>query len=419
MNNENIGKTLKEYREKKGLTQEQLANKLYVPRQNISRWELGKRQIDTQSLMKLCIALEVPLDEFLLKANGNRSFKDELEEISGKEIKPSESKIVETPKIKNSRKTNKKEKDKNPNIRIDKTDVYNIILSLYDDVNKTKKKIKKYFTIFLISILIILVCMTLFIITSLYNAVSIYNINGSNDSINVSNGIFVITRDKIYFDLGTITNNTDKEINDIELYYYDKKNNRSLVFKNEGYNKDKNIILHDFIGYNEYFNYDELDYILKSLTLELTLEDETIETVDLETVKENYSKILIKREQPAGNGENTEIEESEESKKLEKFVKEHFEANMDGYSYSIKYKGNVIDYTYLDKCLSIHIINNQEILESWFYDPSDNSLIHYKSKNELLTEDERINLKNNNKDNQEIIDEFYKYINLLKVEFAQ
>lgn len=411
MNMQELGKYIAKLREEKELTQEMLANYVGVTRQAVSRWETGKSIPDVETIPVLAKELGTTTEELLSHAMGDKEFAS-LEELKKKRVRKKDSN-------KETSEEQKNEIIEDKPITISKTDVYNIMLNLYDDAKRSKNKSKKYFIMLLISSLIILVCIILFIITSLYNAVSIYNINGSNDSINVSNGIFVITRDKIYFDLGTITNNTNKEINDIELYYYNKDNNKSSVFKIEGYNKDKNIILHDFIGYGEYFNYDELDYILKSLTLELTIEDEAIETVDLEIVKENYRKILTKREQPAGIGENTEIKESEDSKKLEKFVKEYFEPTGDGYSYSIKYKGNVIDYIYLDKCLSIDIINKKELIESWLYDSSDNSLSHYKSNKELLIEDEYLNLKNNNKDNQEKIDEFYKYLNLLKSEFSQ
>ena len=46
-------KQLKKYREKKNLSQEDLAGRLYVSRQAISRWEAGDATPDLGNLIKL------------------------------------------------------------------------------------------------------------------------------------------------------------------------------------------------------------------------------------------------------------------------------------------------------------------------------------------------------------------------------
>lgn len=418
MKQENMGKALKELREEKGLTQEQLANKLYIQRQAVSKWELGLRNIEASMLLKICNALEVELDDFLLRANGEKSLKDTLKEITGEDIEVVDNQNIDVPKTKNKKKTTNK--DKNPNIYVDKTEICKVILNLYNDADKSKNKNKKYhkliITITMIATIII-TCMGLYIISSLYNAVSLYNINGDNGNISINNGIFVITRDKIYFDLGTINNNTDKNINDIELYYYDKDNNRSFIFKAEGYD-NSNIIIHDFIGYNEYFNYDELDYILKSLTIDLTLEDDTIETISLETEKEKYRKIFLKKEKPVGIEDNSKIEETEEAKELEKLVKDNFKPNRDGYVYSLKDGNDKIEYMYLDKTLYIEATKNKTLYEIQ-YDTLMNYFSYHESKNGKLTKKLDFFLNQGKEDEKKYLEEFYKYYNLLKREFAQ
>lgn len=47
------------------LTQEQLAEKLYVTRQAVSRWENGKTQPDLQTLGRICCVLNVSPDYFI------------------------------------------------------------------------------------------------------------------------------------------------------------------------------------------------------------------------------------------------------------------------------------------------------------------------------------------------------------------
>lgn len=60
-----IGKKLKEMRMRSDLTQEQVAEKLFVSRQTISNWENEKSYPDIISIMKLSDLYEVSLDELL------------------------------------------------------------------------------------------------------------------------------------------------------------------------------------------------------------------------------------------------------------------------------------------------------------------------------------------------------------------
>lgn len=50
-------------RKEKNLTQEQLAEKLNVARQTVSKWETGESVPDIESLKKLAILLEFSIDE--------------------------------------------------------------------------------------------------------------------------------------------------------------------------------------------------------------------------------------------------------------------------------------------------------------------------------------------------------------------
>ena len=45
-----IATLIKEYRTKTGMTQQELADKVFVTRQTISKWELGKSEPDNVSL---------------------------------------------------------------------------------------------------------------------------------------------------------------------------------------------------------------------------------------------------------------------------------------------------------------------------------------------------------------------------------
>ena len=60
-----FGEQLKKAREAKGMTQQTLAEHLYVTRQAVSRWECGDRYPDLIMARKLAAFLEVSLDDLL------------------------------------------------------------------------------------------------------------------------------------------------------------------------------------------------------------------------------------------------------------------------------------------------------------------------------------------------------------------
>ncbi len=72
MDQQKIGTFLKELRHERGLTQEQLAEKLYVSRRTVSRWETGTNLPDIPLLIELSDLYEVELREIL---NGERNTK--------------------------------------------------------------------------------------------------------------------------------------------------------------------------------------------------------------------------------------------------------------------------------------------------------------------------------------------------------
>ena len=60
-----FGENLKRVREEKGITQQTLADYLYVTRQAVSRWEGGSRYPDIMTAKKMAQYLETSLDELL------------------------------------------------------------------------------------------------------------------------------------------------------------------------------------------------------------------------------------------------------------------------------------------------------------------------------------------------------------------
>lgn len=79
MNQEKIGKLIKYLREQKKMTQDELAEKLYVDRTLISKWEKGKTSLTSEHLKSLSKYFEVSTDEIL---SGELLTKDNKDKIT-------------------------------------------------------------------------------------------------------------------------------------------------------------------------------------------------------------------------------------------------------------------------------------------------------------------------------------------------
>lgn len=65
MDQAKIGKLISELRKDKGLTQEQLAEKIGVTQKSVSRWETGKNMPDVSLLQLLSLELDISVSELL------------------------------------------------------------------------------------------------------------------------------------------------------------------------------------------------------------------------------------------------------------------------------------------------------------------------------------------------------------------
>jgi len=77
-----FNENLKTIRKQKGFSQEQLAVRLNVVRQTISKWEKGTSVPDAELLIKLGEVLDVPVSDLLGKKIEISENKDELEVLS-------------------------------------------------------------------------------------------------------------------------------------------------------------------------------------------------------------------------------------------------------------------------------------------------------------------------------------------------
>lgn len=83
MNQEKIGKFISKKRKEKKLTQEQVAEKLGVSINAVSKWERGICLMDMSLLRPLSSLLDVSVNEILLGEQiKDEDFKDKADEIS-------------------------------------------------------------------------------------------------------------------------------------------------------------------------------------------------------------------------------------------------------------------------------------------------------------------------------------------------
>ena len=65
MNQLKIGKFISEQRKKQGLTQAQLAEKLFITDRAVSKWETGRALPDSSIMLELCKILNISVVDLL------------------------------------------------------------------------------------------------------------------------------------------------------------------------------------------------------------------------------------------------------------------------------------------------------------------------------------------------------------------
>lgn len=183
MDTNKFSKFIKELRLERGLSQEQLAEKLFVHRTTVNKWENEDIIPLNDKLISIANFFDVSIDELL---NGKRNEKN-----------------------------------------IDTTPTNNTLVTLIKSKSRSKKVI-----IFLVSgLLIVLVAFLLYYFVSTYNSVKVYRMYGENDSVRTRDGLLVMNKEKIYFRPGNFYDNKDNLINVdiIRMYYYNENGDEVIL----------------------------------------------------------------------------------------------------------------------------------------------------------------------------------------------
>ena len=302
MNPDKISKFIYELRKEKGLSQYQLADMIPISRQAVSKWERGKTIPDSSTLIRLSEIFDVSINELL----------------SGERLKNNSIKELES-----------------------------TTLSIVDEHNKKKEETKRIIKAFLISTSIILLIFFIYYYINTINSIKVYTINGKSEHFDLSEGMFITTKQKSYLKLGKIIINGDYTINNIKVYY---QNNKEKVLIFEDNELDKTI--RNRYGYEEYFKQTEISKIIKNTFIEITYNENQTETISLNYERDfinSWSLFTKKRDKEVKriDLENSEIDVEQ---KIIEYIKEKGElidnnfilnVNKEDISFELYYQNNL------------------------------------------------------------------------------
>lgn len=223
--NKNVGQYLKELREKKHLSQNQLANRLHISRSVIAKYETGEREPSFNILIILSKFFKIPITDLI--------------PIYEQNIKSNNTK-----------------------------DVLNYLLKH----NKTFRTI----VITLITIIFIIIVSAVIYINVLnYVSTKVYTVVSLEDNTIIKDGILITTRDKIYLYL----NNSIEEdgVEEIKLYYLDGKD-KIYVFSTSEIN---NLIFYADLNDDEYISFKNFKKFFNNSYLEICYKNNTTDAIKL------------------------------------------------------------------------------------------------------------------------------------------
>lgn len=284
-----IGKFIAELRREKNMTQEKLGELLFVDRTTISKWELGQNNINTEILIKISKIFNITLNEIIV---GEKIKEKNIEKINNITIKA---------------------------------------------INKNKT-LKRYLTISIAFIALLTITFLAYYFINNYNSIVVYEIHGESDELNVHDGLFLISRDKLYIQLGNFKNSNDKKITTTKLYYL--KNGEEFIFFEDS---DINILY--TTSYKEsIFKYEDLKYVLANLYLKIIYEDNGCVDIKLELKKSYANNNLFTKKYPKVKQE----EINDLDKDIPKYVKNNYKFDEEEKKYFLekKYKDLRIEYKY-------------------------------------------------------------------------
>lgn len=296
MNQEKIGNFIKNLRLENNMSQKDLADKIPINREAVSKWECGRTIPDSSTILCLSRIFGVSADEIMY----------------------GEYKVKE----------NKKEFD-------------NLSLQIYDDRNSIYKKLNKTSKFLLTTLILLVISILGFLIYYFFNSydsVRIYTIESDHGEIYLTDGTITLTGENIYFRLGNFNGIDENDISKL-VVYYNKDNEKKIVYQRTN---AKDGLIKDYYGYNEYFEIEKKGLVFDKLCVDLYFNEE-VKTLNL-IIKEDYSnKRLFFRKNKKSASHSSQTSNSDPNE-LIKYIKEKFKYEKESEAYS--YKKEIGDTTY-------------------------------------------------------------------------
>ena len=356
MNQDNIGKFILELRNEKGWTQEELASKIPITRQAVSRWEQGKSIPDSSTLVILSEIFDVSINELL---SGRRIPKKEI-------VKESEK----------------------------------IALEIVDKNISMKKKINRILISFISLFFIGIISFLCYYFFATYNSVKVYSIGGKSKNFYLQEGVMIVTKQKLFFKLGNLIHSDDINVEKVTLSF--KKNGKDKLLYD---NHDLDRLIIENYGYEEYFYFDDLEDILKGIRMDVYYNDK-IESINLDFLltlsnnkftfnkKEIDSKIMYN-------------ETSKLQNNILKFMIKYGTYKDDHYVYKVDNKV----FKYYDE-LNHFIVERMDTIftEIWLYKFNKNHLSYTSSDSDNSNRRKLLSDEIYSSEDKQLYDRFYNYL---------
>ncbi len=310
MNQDKIGNFIKKLRLDNNMSQKDLAEKIPINREAISKWECGRTIPDSSTILRLCEIFNVSADEIMYGEYKKKDNKKEFDNLS--------------------------------------LQIYDERNTIYKRFNKTSKSLLITFILLIISILAFL----LYYFFNSYDSVRIYTIESGQGDIYLTDGIITLTGENIYFKLGNFNGIDEDDISKV-VVYYENDNTKKIVYESTS---PKDYLIRDYYGYNEYFKIKNKDIDFDSLYVDVYYNNE-VETIKL-MMKEEYSnKRLFFRKK-----EQSIVKKAKEIKPFDNELTKTIKENLKNEESGIYYQDMKID----DNLYDVYYINDTStLLISW------------------------------------------------------
>lgn len=353
MNMNKMAKFLKELREERGITQEQLGEALNVSRSLVSKWENGNKIPAVDCLTMLSKFYDITIDEIIYGEKKNQDNADDIELLSA------------------------------------------MIMT------DSRRKLK--FLVGVIFVLAFLLFGVYFIFN--YNSIKVYSVGAKSENFDVKNTLMIISKNKSYIKFGNITDSNGDDTSYDKYKFYAKDGDKIIVLSG----REDGEIVRNFDDKDNYLNFNNLGKYINDLYVDIYYDDK-IETVKLDATLEMANNKIFN----INNSDGSSIIKTKTNKSnpnLPKFIAGNFtyDEENDLYKYETNEDGENILFEYNANMKELSIFkDNVKIL----YNDNSKYLIIYDTKEEpftrLMTYDtaSKSCLSNNCEKHQKLIDDF-------------